>query len=389
MDRLSASEASPLLLRGRAQHYDWGSFTAIPELLGVEPDGRPWAELWFGAHPAAPADVLVAGEWQPLDAVIAVSPEALLGPACRERFGDQLPFLLKILAAGQPLSLQVHPSTALAEEGFAREEAAGVPVGAPERTYRDRWHKPEVLCALTPFEALSGFRSAEGSEAVLAAFGLDDVAARVRVHGLAAAFWSLWSATPAEREALARAAVAAAPAASAGPFAAEAGWVSRLGALHPGDVGIVAALLCNLVVLEPGQALYAPAQRLHAYLHGLGVELMATSDNVVRGGLTTKHVALAELERVLLVVPEGVVAQDETAGGWMTPAPEFHLSRLAPGVEAQVDGPEILLFLDGPGSVAGVPVERGGALFVPASLDRYQVGADAAPYRAQVGFLAR
>src|SRR6476660_8269102 len=141
-------------LRGVVQHYAWGSLDALPALLGVPGDGRPWAELWFGAHPIAPAMVSRDGDWRPLDEVIAADPIGELGPGVVERFGPRLPFLLKVLAAREPLSLQAHPSAAQARAGYAREEALGIPLTAENRLYRDDWAKPELLCALGPFDAL-------------------------------------------------------------------------------------------------------------------------------------------------------------------------------------------------------------------------------------------
>lgn len=384
MDGLTATDGpAPLRLRGRLQHYDWGSTTAIPGVLGVEADGRPWAELWLGAHPVAPAEVEVDGVWRPLDGVIAEGPASNLGTACLSRFGPRLPFLVKLLAAARPLSLQVHPSSEQAAEGFAREEAAGTAPGDPGRTYRDPWHKPELICALTPFQALSGFRPPEEAAAVLDAFGLAAVADTVRARGLAAGFWSLWELAPAARAALVAAAAAAAPEG----YQPEADLVARLAGLHPGDVGVVAALLLNLVDLAPGDALYAPSGRLHAYLGGLGVEVMATSDNVVRGGLTSKHVDVGELRRILRVEPEEVAPMRPVAQGWPTPSPEFHLSRLDPGQLARAVGPEILLCLDGPVAAVGVHADRGGALFVPAAVGSYRLEGEAPAFRVRVGFL--
>lgn len=379
---------SPLLLRGRAQHYDWGSLRAIPELLGEEPDRRPWAELWFGAHPAAPADALVGGEWRPLNVLVAAEPEAHLGGACLAAFGPRLPFLVKVLAAEQPLSLQVHPTPAQAEAGFAREEKRRVPLDSPRRTYKDPWHKPELICAVTPFVALSGFRPPKEAARVLAAFGLDDLAGRVRAEGLEAAFWSLWEVPAADRRQLV-AAVKAGLARGRSGFAAERDLLRRLLPLHPRDVGVVGALMLNLVTLAPDEALYAPAGRLHAYVFGVGVEVMATSDNVVRGGLTKKHVDRKELRRVLRVEPEVVEPLPEGPGGWPTPAPEFHLSRLRPRVPVEVAGPEVLLAMDGPVTVDGVTAGRGGALFVPAALGSYELVGDSPAYRCRAGLVVR
>ena len=141
-------------LTGVIQPYAWGSLTVIPEFLGKAPTGKPQAELWFGAHPLAPSTV----EGEPLDKVVAHDPVGVVGPVSVETFGPRLPFLLKVLAAAQPLSLQAHPSRQQAEAGFEREQAAGVPRDAPNRTYRDGWPKPELLCALMETEALCGFR---------------------------------------------------------------------------------------------------------------------------------------------------------------------------------------------------------------------------------------
>src|SRR5918998_3332152 len=141
-------------LGGVVQPYAWGSPTVIPELLGIEPSGEPQAELWFGAHPLAPS--IAAGE--PLDKIVDRDPEGVVGRASVDAFGPRLPFLVKIIAADRPLSLQAHPTRQQAEAGYAREEAAGVPRDAPHRTYRDGWPKPEVLCALRDTEALCGFR---------------------------------------------------------------------------------------------------------------------------------------------------------------------------------------------------------------------------------------
>ena len=156
-----------LPLRNPVQHYDWGSTTAIPQLLGVAPDGRPQAELWLGAHPSAPSLADVGGppsaRWRPLDRLVADEPRGLLGEEVVARFGPRLPFLLKVLAAARPLSLQTHPTLEQARAGYAREEAAGVPRAAPQRSYKDRNHKPELLVALTPFDVLAGFRAPAAS----------------------------------------------------------------------------------------------------------------------------------------------------------------------------------------------------------------------------------
>jgi mannose-6-phosphate isomerase len=286
---------SVVLLAGAARDYAWGSTTAIQRLLGREPDGRPLAELWFGAHPHDPARVPALDTT--LDALVARDPVAALGADVVDRFGPQLPFLLKLLAADKPLSIQVHPTRAQAEAGFAAEDARGIARDAPERNYRDRNHKPELLCALTAFEALCGFRPVADTLRLLDSFDLPELEpVRERLSGpdpLRAAFtYLLRLPEPAP--------LVTAVAARAGTFddaqwSGAAGAVLRAAEAFPGDVGVVLALLLNHVRLRPGEAIYLGAGNVHAYLHGFGVEIMANSDNVLRCGLTPKHVDVDEL----------------------------------------------------------------------------------------------
>jgi mannose-6-phosphate isomerase len=262
--------------------YAWGSTTAIPELLGVAPTGRPQAELWLGAHPGSPSRL--------------VGREGTLTDLVPER----LPFLLKVLAAAEPLSLQAHPTPAQALTGFERENAAGVPLGAPERNYKDAFHKPELIYALSdPFTALSGFRPVTETRAVL-----DAVAGDIRVApllerlsddgDLREVFSWLISRGPGVEE-LTSAVVEGAQALDGASWAT----VRLLAERFPGDPGIPISLLLHTIALHPGEVLYLPAGNIHAYLGGLGVELMAASDNVLRGGLTPKHVDVPELLEVL------------------------------------------------------------------------------------------
>lgn len=394
-----------LPLQNPVQHYDWGSTTAIPQLLGVAPDGRPQAELWLGAHPSAPSRIDLGdggtSAWRPLDEAVAAEPTELLGTEVVDRFGPRLPFLLKILAAARPLSLQTHPTLEQARAGYAREEAAAVSPGAAERTYKDRNHKPELLVALAPFDVLSGFRTPEATVELLerlaaaGAAGLRPWARRLEGEGLAGTFWALWDLDAPGRETLvaATAAAATAVAAELGRWAAEAAWVARLAEQHPGDAGVVVALLMNLLRLDAGQGMFVPAGRLHAYLEGVGIEVMASSDNVIRGGLTTKHVDLPELEAVLDVRPEHVEPVTPSGGPaewrYPVPVPDFAVTRHAPAAGEQLvvapGGPEILLCLAGRGCAGGVALERGTALFVPAASGPYVLEGPATVWRATVG----
>ena len=238
------------------QHYAWGDTTFIPDLLGEPPDGRPWAELWLGTHPHGPATLT---DGRPLSAVTGT-----------------LPYLLKVLAAAEPLSLQLHPSRAQAQDGFA----AG--------RYSDPEPKPELLCALTTFEAFCGIRPIGATLELLDELGVDELAEVLRAGGPHAALTALY-----HRQLPVEPIVAAAEA-SERP---EAAWISRLAARYPGDPSVAATLLLNFVRLSPGEAMQLGPGNLHAYLGGAGIELMGASDNVVRGGLTTKPVDVADLLR--------------------------------------------------------------------------------------------
>ncbi|GAA4917135.1 mannose-6-phosphate isomerase, class I [Streptomyces coeruleoprunus] len=372
MDRLSNT----------VRPYAWGSTTALPELLGTAPTGEPQAELWMGAHPGAPSRVTRpsdGGERElPLSDVIAADPEKELGAASVAKFGPHLPFLFKIIAAGSPLSLQVHPDLAQAQAGYAAEEQAGIPVDAPHRNYKDANHKPELVCALTPFEGLCGFRNPVETADLLAACDVDSLKPYVdllHAHPEDAAL----------REVL-TAVLTADPDDMAATVAATAAACARLGGAHapyaglahhfPGDPGVIAAMLLNHIVLQPGEALFLGAGVPHAYIGGLGVEIMANSDNVLRCGLTPKHVDVPELLRVVrfdageprVLRPEASPAGEEV---YETPIDEFRLSRYvrpegATPVDLTTPTPQILLATAGTPHVDGTALAPGRSVFVPA-----------------------
>lgn len=381
-------------LEGVERHYDWGSATAIPALLGRPATGRPVAEWWLGAHPSAPARL--GPEGRPLDEVIAADPEGTLGPAVAADFGE-LPFLLKVLAAAEPLSLQVHPSVEQARAGFAREEAAGVPLDAPDRVFRDPHHKPELICALDDFEALCGFRDPADSLALLdtlAVDALEPVRRRLRSRpdgdGLRAALAWLLTRPPGEAADVVATTVAALAAAPAGRFAAEREVATRLAARHPGDPGVVTALLMNRLLLRPGQALFLGAGTLHAYLQGTGIEVMANSDNVVRGGLTTKHVDVEVLIDVVDPTPGVPEILDPVSIGVVTtyPAPvaEFELQRIeVDGVTPIAGGPAILLGIRGRVGVGSHDLARGRSVWVAAGDEPPALDGAGTVFRAAVG----
>ncbi len=317
-----------VLLDNSVKHYAWGSPTAIPAILGQEnPAGEPWAELWIGAHPAGPSMARMRGERVPLPAILE---ERVLGRGVASRFGE-LPFLLKLLAAAEPLSIQCHPDRAQARAGFEREQAAGVPRDAPHRNYRDRNHKPELLVAESPFSALAGFRRPDDIADALASLGIDELSAEaseLRARGELRAFFASLMSVDGDRKAriLEQAGRGAREA-----RAPEARRVAELLARHPGDLGALAPVYLNLLELAPGEGLYLPARQLHAYLEGVGIEVMASSDNVLRGGLTSKHVDVEELLAVLdFESGRPSIVRPERRGGvefYPTPAEEFELAR--------------------------------------------------------------
>ncbi|HTQ04861.1 MAG TPA: mannose-6-phosphate isomerase, class I [Polyangiaceae bacterium] len=391
-------------LENRIQNYAWGSRRALAELSGrAAPTEVPEAELWMGAHPLACSRAGHAAGPTLLE-LIASAPVAMLGERVAKTYG-KLPFLMKLLAAAEPLSLQAHPSEAQARAGYDREEAAGVPLTAPTRSYKDPHHKPELICALTPFSALVGFRPTRDTAHLFAALGVPDLTrtvhalrhepAPVALHGL----FELVTRSSAEaRRELADTTLAACRARrdSVSDFSAELAWGVRIGELYPGDAGIVLALALNLVVLEPGEAVYLPAGNLHAYLEGTGVEIMASSDNVLRGGLTPKHVDAAELLRVLDFHAEPVrLVATETHGSlvrYITPAREFDLSRLelttGELVVDAVSGPEIVVVTRGELTLRradeSTTLAAGASVFVPAAGGAYTIAGAGTAFRARV-----
>jgi mannose-6-phosphate isomerase len=393
--------------------YAWGSTTAIAELLGRPASGGPEAELWIGAHPDSPSVALSPagarsagahaaaaddGGRLALDELIAGDPEHHLGSASVAAFGPRLPFLLKVLAAEQPLSLQVHPTLEQARKGFAREEAAGIEHSAPGRSYKDDNHKPEMILALTPFEALCGFRPAAESRAVFLHLGacldlagvplpplldrlLEDLASPDEPAALRSAFERLIAGGEDVSHATALIAAALTSGAPLAPYQAELSTVVNLNAQYPGDPGVLISLLLNRISLAPGEAVYLSAGNVHAYLHGLGIEVMASSDNVLRGGLTPKFVDVPELLRTIAFEAVGVpmLAAETTLLGqelFRPPFREFSLQRieLEPGagpVPLAQSGAAVVLVVSGSvlldSPKGDLQLGRGASAFLPAA----------------------
>lgn len=399
-------------LENTVQDYAWGSSSALTELYGISiGTGRPMAELWMGAHPRAPSRVAVGGDEMGLDAYIEANPSRALGPRA-DGFAGRLPFLFKILCAASPLSIQAHPSLEQAREGFRRENESGIDVGAPERNYRDANHKPELICAIRPFWGLRGFRRVDEIQAELTTLEFRQADATLDPpsgeHELARFFLGLLELPEDERRELIAAAVslsrgrwpggAARELPEVGDPLARYFWVLRIAEEYPGDVGILSPLLMNVFSLAPGEATYQPAGVLHAYLHGVGAELMANSDNVLRGGMTVKHVDVEELGRVGVfraetpVVLSGEPARTNacTELTYPTPFDEFAFSRVVVDGSCTVATGSAQIFFChlGPLTLIGgdqrMQIEPGEAVFMDAESEPVGVEGSGELFRARV-----
>ncbi|MEU8924107.1 mannose-6-phosphate isomerase, class I [Kitasatospora sp. NPDC048545] len=386
--------------------YAWGSLTALPELLGQQPSGEPQAELWMGAHPGDPSRADRGDGPRRLDELIAADPEAELGAASVARFGPTLPFLFKVLAAGTPLSIQAHPTLDQARAGFAAENALGIPLDAPRRSYRDANHKPEMVCALGGFEGLCGFRRPIETVELMARLGvpgLDPLIDLLCVEDESEALRGTLAAILTMDEDTATKTVRETAEVLAEQDSGDPDWYyapyARIARDFPDDRGVIAGMLLNHFRLRAGEALYLGAGVPHAYLSGVCVELQANSDNVLRAGLTPKHIDVPELLKVVVFeagapavltpVPVGASPGEEL---YPVPIDEFRLSRFAlDGVERAIDGrtPQILLCTEGgvrltaaDGTV--LDLARGGSAFLPATGEPTRLSGTGTLFRATV-----
>ena len=391
------------LLQNTIQHYEWGSPTAIPDLLGQRnPSGKPWAELWMGAHPKAPSRINRDGRWLSLIEILQGRPDEILGRQVARRFDNKLPYLFKVLAASKPLSIQAHPNLSQAQSGFKSENEKKIPLDAKNRNYKDDNHKPECICALTPFVALYGFRVISEIIALIEAacpMSLAQEVQRLKTNpdpkGLKSFYSELMNFGSIKQAQIVAEALQNLEHISDPDIIL---WMKRLAEEYPSDIGILTPILLNLIRLEPGQALFLPAGELHAYLEGLGIELMANSDNVLRGGLTPKHIDLSELLRVVQFEPRPIhILKTETKTDnetvYITPAREFILSFVNVAVEADYRSPqsrsaEILLCTDGQAVIqdlAGASrreIKKGDSVLVPAAVAGYRINGNATLYKA-------
>ena len=394
------------ILKNTIQNYAWGSSTAIADLLGVSnPTKMPQAELWMGAHPKAPSEVQCEDRWLSLNDVIEKHPVEMLGKAVAQKFKNTLPYLFKVLAAASPLSIQAHPDSVQAREGFRRENSMKIPLDAPHRNYRDDNHKPECICALTPFWALCGFRKISTIVSYFRAVcpdGLKDQLTALKQNpssrGLKQFFSMLLTLDADHRQSIIDEAVSNVRQWEGKDAAYE--WILKLSDSYPHDIGILSPILLNLLCLEPGQAIFLGAGQLHAYLDGVGIELMANSDNVLRGGLTPKHIDVPELLRVLHFDEREVtfLKSDKVNNHervYACPAEEFALSMITlPEHESylRLDGKsvEILLCTAGRAELMdldrkdNLSLKKGMSAIIPAAVKRYKIEGQATLYKATV-----
>lgn len=402
------TDAEIRLLECPIQPYTWGSRYAIARLQGrPAPSDGPEAELWIGAHARAPA--LLQGQGGSLLELLAQAPETMLGPESRTRFGDALPFLLKVLAAQEPLSLQAHPSRAQARAGFAHEERARLALGDPRRNYKDANHKPELLCALEPFHALCGFRPLPAALALLERLALIEpiapyahLARKNGSRSLRACCEGLWELAQDERDrAVDLLLTAVRREVERGASQAEEAMYRDLLEVaehHPGDAGLLIVPLLHHIVLAPGEALFLPSGVLHSYLHGVGIEVMANSDNVLRGGLTRKNVDVRELLRTVRFEPFAprrfVPDPGRVEFEYEPDVEEFALDtgRLhgERTVRRRPRGPELVLATEGQLQLRGVGGEQyalpsGRAAFVPGLCPGYTIAGSGRYFIARLG----
>ena len=394
------------LLKNTIQEYAWGSYTAIPDLLGYDsPAGSPQAELWMGAHPKAPSLVKCNGRWISLLALIEQNPEDILGKKVAEKFNSRLPYLFKVLGAGKPLSIQAHPSRAQAIKGFERENRLGIPLDAGNRNYKDDNHKPECICALTPFWALNGFRKIPEMLSLMEQAGPQGLEGEIKElrnkpdsRGLKCFFQALMTMNRHRQKQIIDNSLKNARKLSQENQIFK--WMINLQHEYEIDIGVFAPIFLNLICLEPGEAMFLPAGELHAYLDGLSIELMANSDNVLRGGLTPKHIDVPELlsvlnfkERKIHILPQKVINECEKA--YHSTAEEFILSvievkngiRYTSRANRSV---EIVLCTDGKATITDIekgsfiPLAGGSSVIVPASVNVYRIDGKATFYKASV-----
>ncbi|MBN2535249.1 MAG: mannose-6-phosphate isomerase, class I [Spirochaetales bacterium] len=395
-----------LVLHNTIQTYNWGSKEYISRLLGrASPSPGPEAELWMGAHPNAPSLITSDSRRISLLEYINKNPVKVLGKETAMKFNNALPFLFKVLAADRPLSIQAHPDKSRAVSGFQKENARGVPLDARNRIYKDKNHKPEIICALTPFTALNGFMSIDKIIELLESIkstSLDPFLIHLKQNrnesGLKLFFKSIMTCDVQQKDRIISDILHFAE--TQGNDDPRDKWILSLHREYPGDIGIICMFLLNFIVLQPGEAMFLPDCQFHSYIHGAGIELMANSDNVLRGGLTPKHIDIPELVEIInfaesdiQIIRPGKNRNHEKI--YVTPAEEFLLTGITLErdtlyTSAKNRSVEIVLCIEGDSIITGYPdgetlgLKKGISVFIPASLDYYTIRGKAHIFRASV-----
>jgi mannose-6-phosphate isomerase len=393
-------------MKNTVQEYAWGSFTDIPELLGTtSPAKTPQAELWMGAHPKAPSMVTCCGNWISLLELIEKNPDHILGKNVAEKFDNRLPYLFKVLAAAKPLSIQAHPSEEQAKQGFERENKQGIPIDAYNRNYKDNNHKPECICAHSLFWALNGFRKISNIIDLMEKIcpqglkkQLDTLKGQQGPIELKNFFKTLMTMNHEQQTKVIAHAVSNAKKFTDDDPAYK--WMIDLHKEYPEDIGVFSPILLNLTCLKPGQAMFLPAGELHAYLDGVGIELMANSDNVLRGGLTPKYIDIQELLNVLNFEEREVKILEtkqinECEWVYESYAEEFILSLIDVKEGIIYNSPahrsiEILLCIDGRATITDLgknhelSIDKGKSILIPACVEKYSIQGNAVFYKAAV-----
>ncbi|MDD2229011.1 MAG: mannose-6-phosphate isomerase, class I [Candidatus Cloacimonetes bacterium] len=364
------------------QTYSWGDDSFIQSLCSLEDmEGTPVAEMWLGAHPKAPSLVDCARQQIALDSYISQNPASILGKAA-ETYNDTLPFLLKVLAAKKPLSIQVHPDKSAAEAGFALENSLGIALDDPKRCFKDANHKPELLCALTNFTALCGFRAFADIVSNIQAFHLEHIWKEFQAFSLSpnsatlkAFFQGIMTSDESKLHDAIDKIIHFKPHTDNSLAELQSVCLNLIDNYRY-DAGVIAPLLLNLIELKAFDAIYIEAGILHAYLNGAGLELMANSDNVIRGGLSPKFIDIDKLLALSSFQPHQVnwvspIKQDNYKNSYKTPAKEFSLSIIELEGYYQLysdNKPQIILCLHGTFNCGGeLVLSMGDAAFIDAA----------------------
>jgi len=395
-------------LKNQIQNYSWGSNTFIQQLLGNDNASRePQAELWMGSHLQASSQVIMNGKEKSLREVILSNPEEMVGVEISCKFNNNLPFLFKVLAAAKPLSIQAHPGKQQAEKGFLKENTDNIPINSRIRNYKDDNHKPELIFALTDFELMCGFQPIAEiieridylklEETIPEINDLRKAALENNLKGLYSKLMSITSNRDKYVLELKKRIENFKPRNEHDKLISK--WISKLADVYPNDMGVFSPLLLNIIQLKHGEALFIEDGILHSYLSGSGLEVMANSDNVLRGGLTSKNVDIPELLQILKFDVQDIktiqpdINNNETF--FRTPAQEFQLSRIEiieqqPQINSEIKSPEIMLCTAGSGKIfwnnSVLEMKKGESIFIPFSISEYTIEGNLEIFRVSVPF---